>query len=198
MEAPAKDPGPLPVVVHAAMVALRRSGAESYGEGVSGEGSVPGQRRQEKSLQVRRIGCALAAIAGLIFAIFVTSCGGGGATEVKVSLKEWSITPNAVRAEPGKVTLVATNEGSEPHELVVIRSDLTPAALPVIDGKVDEEKVEIVDEIEPFAAATTERMTIELTAGKYILICNIVERVPGEPFESHYENGMRTAFTVED
>jgi hypothetical protein len=98
--------------------------------------------------------------------------------------------------EPGKVRFVATNDGTEPHELVIIMSDLSAGALPVVDGKVVEEQIDIVDEIEPFAAGATERKTVELKAGKYVLICNVVERVPGEPVESHYEKGMRTAFVV--
>jgi len=37
---------------------------------------------------------------------------------------------------------------------------------------------------------------VDLKAGGYILICNIVEKVPGEPVESHYLQGMRTSFVV--
>ena len=126
----------------------------------------------------------------------ISACGGGGGTEVKLGLKEWSITAEVAQVKPGKVRFVVANDGTKPHELVIIRSDLSPGALPVVEGKVDEEKVDIVDEIEPFAAGTTERKTVELKAGKYLLICNIVERVPGVPVESHYEKGMRTAFVV--
>jgi uncharacterized cupredoxin-like copper-binding protein len=137
----------------------------------------------------------LAAIVGAAFTVLLTACG-GGETEVKVSLKEWSIAADVAQVEAGKVRFVATNDGTEPHELVIIMSDLSPGALPVVDGKVVEEQVDIVDEIEPFSAGATERKTVELKAGKYVLICNVVERVPGEPVESHYEKGMRTAFVV--
>jgi uncharacterized cupredoxin-like copper-binding protein len=137
-------------------------------------------------------------IPAVISVLLLAGCGGGGVKEVKASLKEWSITPEVSQVESGKVRFVVANDGSEPHELVIIRSDLSPDALPVVDGKVDEERVDIIDEIEPFAAGITEQKTVDLEAGKYVLICNIVERVPGEPVESHYENGMRTAFLVTD
>lgn len=137
----------------------------------------------------------LAAIPAVAVVVLLSACG-GGAKDVNVSLKEWSVTPEVAQVKPGEVRFVVANEGTEPHELVIIRSDLSPGALPVVDGKVDEERVDIVDEIEPFAAGTTERKTVELKAGKYLLICNIVERPPGEPVESHYEKGMRTAFLV--
>jgi hypothetical protein len=137
-------------------------------------------------------------ISAVISVFLLAGCGGGGVKEVKASLKEWSITPEVSQIESGKVRFVVANDGSEPHEFVIIRSDLSPDALPVVDGKVDEERVDIVDEIEPFAAGITERKTVDLEAGKYILICNIVERVPGEPVESHYENGMLTGFLVTD
>lgn len=143
-----------------------------------------------------RLPWQLGAIPGIALVVFLAACGGGGAREFKVTLKEWSVTPDLAEVSPGKVQFVVTNDGTEPHEMVIIRSDLSPQGLPVVDGKVDEEKVEVVDEIDAFAAGTTERKTVELEAGKYILICNIVENVPGQPVKSHYENGMRTAFLV--
>jgi hypothetical protein len=39
-------------------------------------------------------------------------------------------------------------------------------------------------------------LTVDLDAGSYALICNIVEEEEGEP-EAHYAEGMRADFTVE-
>jgi uncharacterized cupredoxin-like copper-binding protein len=128
--------------------------------------------------------------------VVLIACGGDEAKPVNVSLREWSISVEPRQVQPGSIEFIATNEGAEPHEFVVIKTDLSPSSLPVVDGKVDEEKVEIVDEIEPFAAGSTEKKILELKAGSYVLICNIVERVPGQPVESHYELGMRTSFVV--
>jgi hypothetical protein len=38
---------------------------------------------------------------------------------------------------------------------------------------------------------------VDLESGSYVLICNIVEKEEGGEVESHYQNGMRTEFTVE-
>ena len=127
---------------------------------------------------------------------FQAACGGTKAAEVKVSLTEWKITSGVAQVGAGKVQFVVANDGKEPHEFVIIKSDLSVEALPVVEGKVDEQRVQLIDEIEPFAAGATEKITVDLKAARYILICNIVEKIPGEPVESHYLQGMRAAFTV--
>jgi uncharacterized cupredoxin-like copper-binding protein len=138
----------------------------------------------------RRSGLAVASI----LTLFVFACG-GEAQEVTVSLKEWSVSPARAEVKAGKVRFVAVNDGTEPHELVIIRTDLPIESLPVVDEKVDEDQVDIVDEIEPFAAGGRESKTVDLKPGRYALICNIVERLPGMT-HSHYLLGMRAAFTV--
>jgi uncharacterized cupredoxin-like copper-binding protein len=63
---------------------------------------------------------------------------------------------------------------------------------------VDEEGegVELIDEIEDIAVGDTPMLTVSLDAGNYVLICNIVED-EGDETIVHYQQGMRTAFTVE-
>jgi len=119
------------------------------------------------------------------------------ATQVDVTLREWAIVPAQASVEAGKVYFLAENAGPEDaHELVIIKTDLAPDALPVEDHKVPEDQVDIVEEIEPFAANSSASKTVELSRGTYVLICNITEVEDGET-ESHYEEGMRVAFTVE-
>jgi uncharacterized cupredoxin-like copper-binding protein len=119
------------------------------------------------------------------------------ATQVDVTLREWAVEPQQKSVKAGKVYFLATNAGPEDgHELVIIKTDKAPDALPVTDHKVPEDDVDIVDEIEPFAANSKASATVELEKGNYVLICNITEVENGET-ESHYEEGMRVAFTVE-
>lgn len=110
-------------------------------------------------------------------------------TTITVDLKEFSITPAATTAAAGKVTFAATNSGTMNHELVVLKTDLAPDKLPVADNKANEDAdgVTSMGEIEEFGVGKTETKTFDMTAGTYVLICNIV---------SHYARGMRTAFTV--
>jgi uncharacterized cupredoxin-like copper-binding protein len=137
--------------------------------------------------------------ATVLLAALAVACGGDDEeASVDVTLAEWSVTASPASVAAGSVTFAVTNDGEEPHEFLVIRSDLAPDALPTDeDGKVPEEEIDLIDEIEPFAAGTTEEMTLDLEAGSYVLICNIVELLPGEEPESHYLQGMHTAFTVE-
>src|SRR5262245_23649700 len=88
------------------------------------------------------------------------------ATQVDVVLKEWSVTPSQTTVRAGKVYFLADNQGpSDPHELVIIQSDLAPDKLPVEKGKVPEEKVKMVDEIEPFAVRSKASITLDLKPG---------------------------------
>ena len=122
-----------------------------------------------------------------------------GATTVAVTLSEWSIATDHPTLAAGDVYFLATNAGGEAHEMVVIKSDLAPDALPETDGKVPEEDVDLIGEIEPFSPGSKASTVLELEPGNYVLICNIVnEEGHGEHDEpSHYLQGMYTTFTVE-
>jgi uncharacterized cupredoxin-like copper-binding protein len=121
----------------------------------------------------------------------------GGATTVDVTLQEFAVIPGAASAPAGSITFNATNMGPEDdHELVVIRTDLAPDALPTqANGAVEEEGegVEAIDEIEEFPPGETQSLTVDLAAGNYVLICNVYTE---SEQESHYQEGMRVAFTV--
>lgn len=119
-----------------------------------------------------------------------------GASQVDVVLGEWVVSPRPDSVSAGQVYFLANNAGPEdPHELVIIRSDLAPDALPVVDGKVVEEQVEIIGEIEEFAPDSMASGVFDLSPGNYVLICNLVETEHGE-LESHYLEGMRASFIV--
>lgn len=122
--------------------------------------------------------------------------GGDGGT-VAVTLQEFAITAVPATVAAGSVTFEATNNGPDDiHEMVVIKTDLDPNALPTKDdGSVDEagEGVEALGEIEEFEPGNTESLTLDLEAGAYALICNIYD---ADEVEAHYEEGMRLAFTV--
>jgi hypothetical protein len=136
--------------------------------------------------------------------LLLSACGeeeaaGGEGGAVNAILKEFAIVVSPTTVSSGQVTLTGTNEGpNDPHEIVVIKTDLSPEALPTADdGSVDEEGegIEVIGEIEEFDPGTTESATFDLAAGSYALICNIVEIEDGET-ESHYQKGMRTTLIV--
>ncbi len=130
--------------------------------------------------------------------LLLVSCGGDGSgTSVKVGEAEWKITPEVSQVKQGKITFNVTNSGTEPHEFLVIKTDLAPSALPVEDNEVNEDKVEVAANVEPFPVGQTAKVTAKLSPGTYVLICNVKEGGVGSvPFVSHYQKGMWTAFTV--
>ncbi len=118
------------------------------------------------------------------------------ARQVDVTLKEWEIAPSQNTIPAGDIYFLTENVGpDDPHELVIIKSDLPPDALPTVDGLVQEDHVEFIGEVERFATKSTASGLFNLDPGNYILICNLVEIEDGK-LESHYELGMRTPFTV--
>ncbi len=126
------------------------------------------------------------------------ACAGGGST-VEVELQEFAVVPSEASADAGEVTFELKNTGEETHEFVVIRTDLGALDLPTAeDGSVDEEGsgIEVVDEVEEIPSGESRELSVDLDAGRYVLICNIVEEEDGET-ESHYQEGMRAEFTVE-
>jgi uncharacterized cupredoxin-like copper-binding protein len=115
-----------------------------------------------------------------------------------VTLQEWSVLPEVASADAGEITFHVTNDGPEDvHEFVVIKTDLAPGDLPTDEtGSVDEEGegMEVMGEVEDLAIDASEDLTLTLEAGNYVLLCNIYSE---DEQEAHYEEGMRTAFTVE-
>jgi uncharacterized cupredoxin-like copper-binding protein len=123
----------------------------------------------------------------------------GGGTTVAVTLQEFAILPSQSTLPAGSVTFDATNKGpADEHEMVVLRTDLAPNALPTqTDGSADEEGagVESVGEIHDFPPGQTQSATFDLQPGHYVLICNIVDTENGQT-TSHYHQGMWVEFTV--
>jgi uncharacterized cupredoxin-like copper-binding protein len=121
-----------------------------------------------------------------------------GAT-VNVTLTEWAVILDKTSVPAGNVLFNVTNAGTQfKHEFVVIKTDLAPDALPADStGRVDEEAgagITYIGEVEELELGATGNVSLPLTAGNYVLICNIVEAGGGH--ESHYNMGMRVAFTV--
>ena len=147
-----------------------------------------------------------------VLAIAAVACGGDddddddsdggngdavGSSVVNVDLFEYQIVPDLDAVAAGSVTFNASNVGGATHELVIIRTDVAPDALPVIENHVADESAEeiaVIGRIEEFAAQSDASITIDLEAGSYVLICNIVE---GDAL-SHYEEGMHRAFTISE
>ena len=188
-------------------IAVQESGAGPGRGFVDAEG-----RSRTESLGERVLGSLLdrahlmpARLVGPLVAMTITACGSSegtvsvpGGTPVNVTLIEYSVETDIANAPAGDITFHVTNEGpNDVHQfMVILADDLTPETLPTLDdGSVDNENGQGVDEIaliERIAVGETQDLSISLEIGDYVLICNMVE-----DGESHYQQGMRTAFRVE-
>lgn len=108
-------------------------------------------------------------------------------TAVAATVKDFELTVDPDASPAGEVNFTITNDGPSTHEFVIVESDLAPDALPVADGLVTEDSIDVVDEAEDIAPGTTATLGVEMEAGSYVIICNIV---------GHYEQGMHAGFTV--
>ena len=119
--------------------------------------------------------------------------------QVTVILQDFHVHPNRNEAKAGRLTLEAVNEGMSIHELVILKTDLNPAALPRKEAKPhqgivteylvneDDARMKTIDEIEEFPAGTSQKKTVVLDPGHYVLFCNI----PG-----HYDKGMYASLHI--
>ena len=123
--------------------------------------------------------------------ISAVSCGrggsGSGGASVQVTLKDFSIAVDPASVNAGTVSFDITNDGPSTHELAIVRTDKAPDDLPVENGEIPEGEIDIVDEQEDIAPSTSTTLSVDLSAGSYVLVCNL----PG-----HYQQGMHAAFTV--
>ena len=130
-----------------------------------------------------------------------TTATGTDSASVAVTLQEFAVSADPASVPSGSVTFDVTNTGPDDvHEFVIIQTDLGATELPVDDdGAVleDGEGMTVVDEIEDLAVDDTQTLTVDLDAGTYVLICNILQEEPDGTLEAHYAEGMRTGFTVE-
>jgi len=140
--------------------------------------------------------------------VLAVGCGGGGGStstqaqtttsasqgkSVEIRMGDYFYKPSDATASAGKVTITAPNDGKVEHELVLAKTNTNPADLPTTsDGEVDEAKLEAkgeaAGEIADVAPGATKQGNFKLTAGKYVMFCNL----PG-----HYAQGMYGSLTVD-
>ena len=124
----------------------------------------------------------------------------GAASTIKVTLQEFAVIPEVASVGAGAVTFAIENIGPEDaHEFVVLKTDLAPDALPVDENGAVTEDVDgitLIGEAEDIEVGGTASLDVDLTPGKYVLICNILQTEPDGSLEAHYKVGMRTPFEV--
>ena len=118
-----------------------------------------------------------------------TQVAGQAQNNVNVDLKEFTISPGRASVPTGEVTFRAQNSGTIEHELLVIKTDVAPADLPMdSDGaKADTSKLDVRLSQTGINAGQSKSEDVRLAPGKYVLLCNL---------PAHYKSGMVAPFTV--
>ena len=134
------------------------------------------------------------AVVGALAALLMIPASASADGTVGVQLNEFNVIPDVGTVEAGEVTINVENTGDFPHNFFVIRTDLAPDALPIVaDGEADLSGLNVVASIEtPLDAAAMQTITANLSAGNYVLICNV--KFPD--FDGHYGSGMSVSFQV--
>jgi uncharacterized cupredoxin-like copper-binding protein len=106
------------------------------------------------------------------------------ASTVKITEKEFKITPLPTAVKAGKVTFKIKNAGALDHTFDVFKTSLSASKLPVKNDRVTLKPFATSGPFKPGKSGT---LSITLKPGKYVLLCNI---------SGHYKAGQRIAFTV--
>lgn len=113
------------------------------------------------------------------------------ATKINVTAKEMVFQLSSGTAPAGLVEFIVNNEGTKPHEFVVLKNDVPNKKLPLKGGNLDEDAkgLKNLGEINEskLRSGTTQTLKLHLTPGRYLLVCNL----PG-----HFQAGMRKEFIV--
>ena len=115
-----------------------------------------------------------------------------GSSSLEVRMDDYSFSPKDASAAAGRVKVTAPNDGKVVHELVLFKTDQDPGSFKVSGGEVNEKALEAsgakspgeIPDVEP---GRTKSATLDLTPGKYAMICNVV---------GHYQRGMYGSLTV--
>jgi uncharacterized cupredoxin-like copper-binding protein len=136
-------------------------------------------------------GLVLAFVAPMLLGAGVAGAALPKATTVIVNADEYSFAPSTPRAPAGRVRFVVHNDGRMEHDLVILRTDRAPNAIP-LKGKtgrtVEHGKgVKKMGAIRRIRSGEIKSDTVRLPAGHYVLVCSIA---------GHYAAGMFSEFVV--
>ena len=107
-----------------------------------------------------------------------------GTSSVGITLKEYKVLPTATSVKAGKVTFKVKNIGVLDHTFLVVKTNVAAGKIPV---KKNRAVVSALGKLGPFKKGKGGSLTLALTPGKYVLLCNVA---------SHYQIGQYVAFTV--
>ena len=139
-------------------------------------------------MMITRVVPALMALALLAAACAGPAAEAPAGSQVVAELADTKVTVNVPSIKAGKIKIGVRNLGTMEHSFEVLKTDLPPDNLPVDGASAKAKEDGKVGEIPSIPAGKSAAVTLDLTPGKYVFICNIA---------GHYQIGMHTGFTVE-
>ena len=135
-----------------------------------------------------RAALALAVAIGVVALVAGPAAPADNATSamvVPVALSEWKLEPGQATVRGGRVSFVVRNDGTMAHEFLVLRSERHHHMLKVKGGKAVE--AGRLGRIRQIAVGESKRLTLKVTPGKYVLLCNML---------GHYQAGQYASLRV--
>jgi uncharacterized cupredoxin-like copper-binding protein len=139
-------------------------------------------------MMISRLVPALMALGLLVVSCSQPVADAPAGSQVVAELADYKITVNVPSVKAGTIKIGVRNLGNMEHSFEVLKTDLPQDKLPVDNASAKANEDGKVGEIKSIAAGKSASVTIELTPGKYVFICNVA---------GHYQLGMHTGFTVE-
>ena len=116
------------------------------------------------------------------------------AVHLKAGLSDFKIELQQSSMAAGPISFDGTNNGTHPHEIVIVKG-VPSAQLPTAsNGTVAEDQLPdgaVIGELEAFSPGRSCHAGFELASGTYTLFCNVV----GDE-GSHFQKGMTTTLVV--
>jgi len=131
---------------------------------------------------------ALMALALLVVSCSQPAADAPAGSQVVAEMADYKIMVNVPSVKAGTIKIGVRNLGTMEHSFEVLKTDLPQDKLPVDGASAKAKEDGKVGEIKSIPAGKSASVTVDLTPGKYVFICNVA---------SHYQLGMHTGFTVE-
>ena len=139
-------------------------------------------------MMISRVVPAVMALALLVVSCAQPAADAPSGSQVVAELADYKITVNVPSVKAGSTKIGVRNLGTMEHSFQVIKTDLPQDKLPVDGASAKAKEDGRVGEIASIPVGKSAAVTLDLTPGKYVFICNVA---------GHYGLGMHTGFTVE-
>ena len=139
-------------------------------------------------MMITRTIAALSALSLLVAACAGPAAEAPAGSQVVAEMTDYRITVNIPSVKAGPTKIGVRNLASMEHSFEVLKTDLPHDKIPVDGASAKAKEDGKVGGIASIPAGKSAAVTIDLTPGKYVLICNVA---------GHYGLGMHVGFTVE-